>query len=113
MNDHPSMHDAEPWDVAAQRPFGWLDLGSMLIMTAVVLVCAALPPRRLLIHTGLRLVIAGAFAICGLILPGIVGRASAFIGHAFAFLAIFGLAAHIEGAVLTPVIDRIDGSNRE
>lgn len=41
-----------------------------------------------------------------------VQRAATFVGSAFAFLALFGLAAHVEAVLLTPVIDRIAGKDR-
>jgi len=38
-----------------------------------------------------------------------VQRAATFVGSAFAFLALFGLAAHVEAATLGPLVDRIVG----
>lgn len=101
--DHP---DAEPWEIAAGREVG---SGLMLTMIAVSAVLAIVPPRRLVVLMGLRLGIAGVFAVGAMVLPGVLGRVSGFGASGFLLLAALSVAAHVEGAVLGPVVDRLVG----
>lgn len=101
--DHP---DAEPWEVAAGREVG---AGLMLTMVAVSAVLAVVPPRRLVVLTGLRLGIAGVFAAWAMVLPGVLAKVSGLGAHGFLLLAALSVAAHVEGAVLGPVVDRLVG----
>lgn len=99
--------EPEPWDVAAGRGLHGLDLVALLLLAGASVVAAIVPPLRLVVHTILRLLIAGAIAGLSFLLPEALGRPAMWVAHAFAFLALFGIAAHIEGAVLGPIVNRI------
>lgn len=103
MMDNP---DAEPWEIAAGREIG---AGLLITMVLVSAVLAVVPPKRLVVLTGLRLLIAGALAVVAMCLSGTLAKIVWFGSSGFLLLAALSVAAHVEGAVLGPVVDRLVG----
>lgn len=101
--DHP---DVEPWEIAAGREIG---MGLLLTMVAVSAVLAIVPPKRLVVLTGLRLLIAGALALVAMCLSGMLAKVVWFGSSGFLLLAALSVASHVEGAVLGPLVDRLVG----
>lgn len=98
--------DAEPWEIAAGREIG---AGLLITMVLVSAVLAVVPPKRLVVLTGLRLLIAGALAVVAMCLSGMLAKIVWFGSSGFLLLAVLSVAAHVEGAVLGPVVDRLVG----
>lgn len=98
--------DAEPWEIAAGREIG---AGLLITMVAVSAVLAVVPPKRLVVLTGLRLIVAGGFALAAMVAPGMLAKIAWFASSGFLLLAGLSVAAHVESAVLGPVVDRLIG----
>lgn len=106
------MTEPEPFEIASLREYGALDYAAILTMGVVALAIALLPPARLLALTSIRLAIAASLLALSWASSGWFSTITAWASHAFLLLAVLSVAAHIEGAVLGPVVDRIVGRGK-
>lgn len=104
--------DLEPYGVAGERALSGVDYAAIGLAFVVTACTACVPPLRLVVLTGVRLGIAGLLWVGGMMMPGVAATIMTWSAHAFMFLALFSVAAHVEAATLGPLVDRIVGMDR-
>lgn len=113
LDDEAPMPDApEPWDIAAAREHGVSDWAAVLLLGAGAALVAILPSLRLVVLTALRLSIAALLAAASLVAPSLAAEACAWGARGFVLLALLSIAAHVEGATLGPLVDRLVGKDK-
>lgn len=106
------LSEPEPFEIASMREHSYVDYAAILLLGLCALAWAVAPPVRLLVLTAVRVCIAALLITTSWAATGFLSTAMAWAGHAFLFLALFSVAAHVEAAVLAPLVDRIVGTDR-
>ncbi len=69
---------------------------------------ACIPETRTIVISVVRLCIGGAFLFVASHIPApMAAKAAAFIGHAFLFLGALTPLAHVEGAIVGGLVDKV------
>ena len=106
------MVEHERSSALSVRGSGIADRAGTLLVASVAAAISVLPPARLLALTSIRLAIAASLLALSWASSGWFSTITAWASHAFLLLAVLSVAAHIEGAVLGPVVDRIVGRGK-
>lgn len=103
------MVEPDQSSALSARGSGIADRAGTLLVASVAAAISVLPPARLLALTSIRLAIAAILLAISWASSGMISTVASWAGRTFVLLAMLSVAAHIEGALLRPIIDRIVG----